>query len=120
LDQFQWSDPTGQTDYLFWAEADDGEIGYALPEEIAAGRQHFRSVLFTFNIARSPNPAHVLGQMRLAATVFATHMNCGLTATVDRAPAQGTAALEAAVRDVVAKLEACSVKPGSSSVCMLR
>jgi hypothetical protein len=120
MDQFQWSDPTGQTDYLFWAEADDGEIGYALPEEIAAGRQHFRSVLFTFNVARSPNPAHVLGQMTLAATVFAAHMNCGLTAMVDHASVEGPAALEAAVRDVVARLEACGVKPGSSSVCMLR
>lgn len=41
LDQFQWCDPTDQTDYLFWAEVDDGELGYALPEEIATGRQHF-------------------------------------------------------------------------------
>ena len=65
LDQFQWCDPTKQTDYLFWAEVNDGELGYALPEEIAAGRQHFQSVRFYFNIPRTPHPAHVLHKWRV-------------------------------------------------------
>jgi hypothetical protein len=120
MDQFQWEDPTHQTDYLFWAEADDGQIGYALPEEIAAGRQHFRSVLFTFNIARTPQPAHVLEQMERAAVAFATHLDCDLKHFIDRDSVEDTSALGAAVQQVVQALAACGQKPGSDSVCMLR
>lgn len=120
LDQFQWSDPTAQTDYLFWAEVDDGEIGYALPEEIAAGRQHFQSACFTFNIARTPHGAHVLAEMARAAAAFAKELDCQLTFMIDRAPAHGLPALEVAVRGVSEKLRACGVKPGSSPVCILR
>jgi len=120
MDQFQWSDPTDQTDYLFWAEVDDGEFGYALPEEIAAGRQHFHSVCFAFNIARTPHGAHVLSEMAKAAEAFAKELDCQLTFMIDRAPAQGLRALEIAVRGVGEKLRACGVKPGSSPVCRLR
>jgi len=120
LDQFQWRDPTDQTDYLFWAEVDDGRLGYALPEEIAAGRQHFQSVCFTFNVARTPHGAHVLKEMARAAEAFAKELDCHLTFVVDRAPVHGLRALEAAVREVAEKLRACGVKPGSRPVCMLR
>ena len=120
LDQFQWSDPTDQTDYLFWAEVDDGELGYALPEEIAAGRQHFQTVCFTFDIARTPHGAHVLKEMARAAETFAKELDCQLSFMIDRAPAHGLRALEVAVCDVGEKLRACGVKPGSGSVCMLR
>jgi len=120
MDQFQWLDPTDQTDYLFWAEVDDGEFGYALPEEIAAGRQNFRSVCFTFNIARTPHGAHVLGEMARAAEAFARELDCQLTFVIDRAPAPGLRALKIAVRVVGEKLRVCGVKPGSSPVCMLR
>lgn len=120
LDQFQWRDPTDQTDYLFWAEVDDGELGYALPEEIAAGRQHFQSVCFTLNIARTPHGAHVLNEMARAAEGFATELNGQLAFMIDRAPAHGLRALETAVREVDEKLRACGVKPGSHPVCMLR
>jgi hypothetical protein len=120
LDQFQWRDPTDQTDYLFWAEVDDGQLGYALPEEIAAGRQHFNSVQFVFNIARTPHPAHVLQEMARAAEVFAKQLDCQLNFLIDRTPAQGLQALEATVRQVSNKLQACGVKPGSSPVCRLR
>jgi ZipA-like protein with FtsZ-binding domain len=120
LDQFQWSDPTDQTDYLFWAEVDDGELGYALPEEIAAGRQHFHSVCFTFNVPRTPHGVHVLEEMARAAEAFARELDCQLIFEIDRTPAHGLHALEVAVRDVDEKLRACGVKPGSSPVCMLR
>jgi hypothetical protein len=120
LDQFQWRDPTEQTDYLFWAEVDDGQLGYALPEEIAAGRQHFDSVRFLFNIARTPHPAHVLQEMARAAEVFAQQLDCQLISMIDRTSAHGLQALEAAVRQVGEKLQACGVKPGSSPVCKLR
>jgi hypothetical protein len=120
LDQFQWRDPTDQTDYLFWAAVDDGQFGYALPEEIAAGRQHFQSVCFTFNIARTPHAAHVLKQMSRAAEAFARELDCRLSFMIDRAPAHGLGALEMAVREVSEKLRACGVKPGSGSVCRLR
>lgn len=116
MDQFQWPDPTGQSDYLFWAEV--GE--YAMPEDIAAGRQHFEHVNFHFDIARSPDPAHVLGQMARAAEVFAQHLAGELTFHVDDEPVDGLRELEAAIADVVGQLRACGVEPGSSSVCILR
>jgi ZipA, C-terminal FtsZ-binding domain len=120
MDQFQWPDPADQTDYLFWAEVDDGRVGYALPEEIAAGRQHFRGLSFTFNIARSPHGPHVLKEMVRAAEAFAKELDCRLAFMIDRAPAHGLRELEVAVRAVGAKLRACGVKPGSRPVCMLR
>jgi len=119
-DQFQWRDPTDQTDYLFWAEVDDGRLGYALPEEIAAGRQHFLSVCFTFDIARTPHGAHVLKEMARAAEAFAKELDCHLTFVIDGEPEHGLQALEVAVREVAEELRACGVKPGSSPVCMLR
>src|SRR5215470_15995763 len=120
LDQFQWHDTTDQTDYLFWAEVDDGRLGYALPEEIAAGRQHFRSVSFTFNVARTPHGAHVLKEMARAAEAFAKELDCRLTFVIDGEPAHGLQELEVAVRDVAEELRVCGVKPGSSPVCRLR
>jgi hypothetical protein len=120
LDQFQWSDPTDQTDYLFWAEVDDGQFGYALPEEIAAGRQHFHSVCFTFNVPRTPHGVHVLNEMARAAEAFARELDCQLIFEIDHTPAHGLRALEVAVRAVTEKLRACGVKPGSSPVCRLR
>ena len=120
FDQFQWPDPTDQTDYLFWAEVDDGRLGYALPEEIAAGRQHFQSVRFTFNIARTPHGLHVLKEMARAAEAFAKELDCQLVYMIDRGPAHGLQALELAVRAVGAKLRSCGVEPGSRPVCMLR
>jgi hypothetical protein len=120
LDQFQWRDPTDQTDYLFEAEVDDGELGYALPEEIAAGRQHFEKVTFYFNVARTPHPAHILQEMARAADTFAQQLDCWLVPMIDRSPAGGMPDLEAAVREVTEKLQACGVKPGSSPVCRLR
>jgi len=120
LDQFQWRDPTDQTDYLFWAEVDDGRFGYALPEEIAAGRQHFQSVCFTLNIARTPHGAHVLKEMARAAEAFAKELDCRLTFVIDREPVHGLQELEVAVRAVAEELRACGVKPGSSPVCRLR
>jgi hypothetical protein len=119
-DQFQWRDPTDQTDYLFWAEVNDGELGYALPEEIAAGRQHFQSVRFGFDIARTPHPAHVLHEMARAAECFAEQLNCQLVGMIDGEGVDGLHALEAAVSEVTEKLQACGVKPGSSPVCRLR
>jgi uncharacterized protein YunC (DUF1805 family) len=119
-DQFQWRDPTDQTDYLFWVEVNDGELGYALPEEIAAGRQHFQSVRFGFDIARTPHPAHVLQQMARAAECFALQLDGQLVAMIDGEAVDGLQALDAAVSEVTEKLQACGVKPGSSAVCMLR
>jgi ZipA, C-terminal FtsZ-binding domain len=119
LDQFRRCDPTRQTDYLFRAEVNDDELGYALPEEIAAGRQFFQSVRFGFNIPRTPHPAHVLQQMARAAECFAAQLDGRLVGMVDGKGGHGQEALEAAVRKVVKKLQACGVKPGSSSACRL-
>ena len=120
MDQFQWADPTHQTDYLFWAEVDDGEIGYALPERIADGRQHFHRVRFIFEVARSPAPQHVLGQMQRAAEAFAAEMKCDLIYSVDHVETDGVADLEAAVAKCVDALATLGVIPGSSPVCQLR
>jgi hypothetical protein len=89
LDQFQWRDPADQTDYLFWAEIDDGQFCYARPDEIASGRQHFDSVQFLLNIARTPHPAHVLQEMPRAAEAFALQLDCQLISMIDRTPADG-------------------------------
>jgi hypothetical protein len=120
MDQFQWPDDAGVSDYLFWAEVDDGEIGYALPEKIAAGQQHFATVRFTFDIARSPAPTHVLGQMVRAAEAFAKACDCALGCFVDETYVDSPAELHAAVDDVISKLTALGVKAGSSTVCRLR
>jgi cell division protein ZipA len=120
MDQFHWADPTGQTDYLFSAIVDDRQIGYALPEEIAACRQHFVTVEFTFNIARSPAPDHVLGQMIRAAGCFQQHTGCRLACLVDGQSVEGPDVLRDAVADVTRTLAALDLKPGSSTVCMLR
>jgi ZipA, C-terminal FtsZ-binding domain len=120
MDQFQWPDTSGVSDYLFWAEVDDGDIGYALPERIAAGNQNFNAVRFTFDIARSPAPAHVLDQMVRAAEAFASACDCTLACYVDDTYVDGPAQLHDAVRDVVRQLAALGVKTGSSSVCQLR
>jgi ZipA, C-terminal FtsZ-binding domain len=120
MDQFQWPDDSGVSDYLFWAEVDDGEIGYALPERIATGQQHFTTVRFTFDIARSPAPAHVLGQMVRAAEAFATSCNCTLGCFVDATYVDSPAELHAAVDEVLAKFTALGVRAGSSIVCRLR
>ncbi len=120
MDQFQWADITQQTDYLFWAVVDDGKIGYALPEEIAAGRQHFHSVMFEFDIARCPAPAHILVQMIKAAEMFADKLGGKMAAFVDQKAVEGPGALAAAVAEVEQKLCQLGVKPGSPSVCQLR
>lgn len=120
MDQFHWADPTHQTDYLFSAIVDDRQIGYALPEEIAAGRQNFFTVEFTFDIARSPAPDHVLGQMIAAAGCFQHRTGCRLACLVDGQSVEGPEVLHDAVADVVRTLTALDLKPGSSTVCMLR
>jgi ZipA, C-terminal FtsZ-binding domain len=120
MDQFQWRDPTHQTDYLFWAQVEDGRIGYALPEEIAQGEQHFTSVHFIFEIARTPAPAHVLREMIRAAAKFAEVMQGDLLLAVDETEVSDFAGLSAAVDGVVAQLAKLGVQAGSFPVCRLR
>lgn len=120
MDQFQWADPTQQADYLFWAAVDDGDIGYADPGKIAAGTQHFHGVHFFFDVARSPAPQHVLGEMQRAAAMFATTMNCDLIYLVDQVEVAGLTDLEVAVAGCIRDLQELGVKHGSSSVCQLR
>lgn len=120
MDNFQWPDPTGQTDYLFGAEADDGERGYALPEEIAAGRQEFYGVHFTLDAARTPAPVHVVDQMIRAAEAFAAETGAALAARVDSLPTEGPDALRYAAREMADGLCALGTKPGAGTVCMLR
>jgi hypothetical protein len=120
MDQFQWRDPTGQTDDLLWAEADDGRIGFALPAEVAAGRQHFTQVRFTFDIARNPHAEHTVGELIVAAQAFAAAAGCGIACHVDEARVDGPASLKAAVAETLGKLAEIGVKPGSGSVCRLR
>lgn len=119
-DQFHWSDPTNQTDFLFSADVDDGEYGYALPEEIAAGRQHFDVIRFGFTVPRSPHPHHVLQEMVRAVTVAAVELNGRAMPLIDGVEAKNVGELAAAVDGVLSQLGACGVKAGSHSVCMLR
>lgn len=119
-DQFHWNDPTDQTDFLFSADVDDGQYGYALPEEIAAGRQHFDVIRFGFTVPRSPQPHHVLREMIRAATAASAELNGRLVPLVDNIEAKSINELPAAVDRVLAQLKACAVKAGSHSVCILR
>ncbi len=120
MDCFQWPDPTRQTDHLIWVEVDDQHLGYALPEEIAAGRQHFHSIRWILDVARSPAPRHVLEEMIRAAEAFAEETRTILTPLVDGEAVETPDQLREAVSEVVAALEELGVAPGSSSVCQLR
>lgn len=119
-DQFHWNDPTGQTDYLFSAEVDDGQLGYALPEEIAAGRQHFEVIRFGFTAPRTPHPLHVLRQMIAAVQATALELDAQIAPCVDGAAVESIEALAIAVQNVVNELALLGTKPGSHSVCILR
>jgi hypothetical protein len=120
MDCFQWNDPTDQTDYLIWVEADDQKIGYALPEEIAAGRQHFAVVRFTINLARTPCPSHVVAEMIKATEIFASETGASLSHWIDQEPTDTSAALIEAAQRVADQLASLGTKPGATSVCMLR
>ncbi|MDW3117746.1 hypothetical protein [Roseovarius pacificus] len=119
MDCFQWADPTHQTDYLIWVEVDDDDLGYALPERIAAGTQNFRAVKFSFDILRSPSPIHVLSQLVAMTAAFQKVMSCRLTAYVDERAVSGEEELRLEVMKAVKTLHALGVKPGSDSVCRL-
>ena len=121
MDCFQWRDPIHQADHLIWAEVDDGDLGYALPERIAAGQQHFRAIRFILDIPRSPAPAHVLEQMlRLGAACQQLLPGCRLDAILDGRHVDGPDALRAGVASVVDALTAHGLKPGASDVLQLR
>jgi hypothetical protein len=109
-DQFQWRDPTDQTDYrrarLCVARGD--RRGTPAFSERAVWIRH------------RAHPAHVLHEMARAAECFAKQLNCQLVGMIDGEVVDGLHALEAAVSEVAEKLQACGVKPGSSPVCRLR
>ena len=120
MDCFQWADPFGRVDYLVWVEADDGQLGYVLPEEVAAGRQHFGSVNFSFDVARTPNPEHVLREMHRAAGRFAAELDRPIAMFVDAERVDDAEAMAAAVRDAVARFAALGVAPADDAVLQLR
>jgi hypothetical protein len=119
-DQFHWNDSTGQTDYLFSAEVDDGELGYALPERISVGQQHFDVIRFGFTVPRTPFPLHVLGQMISAAQATALELDGQIAPCIDGVVVSRTEELALVVQKAVDELASLGVKPGSSSVCILR
>lgn len=119
MDCFQWVDPTQQTDYLIWVEVEDDNLGYALPERIAAGQQHFRSIRFSFDILRTPSPAHVLDQLEQMAVICQQTLNCDLSAFLDQDPVADSVALRDGLARAEAALAALGLKPGGSSVCRL-
>lgn len=119
MDCFQWVDPTYQTDYLIWVEVDDGDLGYALPERIATGSQHFRAIRFSFEIPRSPAPTHVLEQLLRVSSVCQQALGCTLTACLDDETVLGPADLHEGVLKVEKALATLGLKPGSDSVCQL-
>lgn len=120
MDQFHWEDPTDQTDILFSADVDDGQLGYALPERIADGSQHFGVIRFSFPIPRTPAPLHVLQQMVRAVEATARELDARLNPQVDGRDVGSLTDLNSAVKDVIDQLEEIGVKPGSTPVCMLR
>ena len=119
MDCFQWADPTDQTDYLIWVEVDDGDLGYALPERIAAGQQNFRAIKFSFDIARSPAPEHVLDQLKIMTAACQKELSCDLAAFLDEKAVTGSEELREGVLKVVKYLDSLGIKAGSDSVCRL-
>jgi len=119
-DQFHWNDQTGQTDYLFSAEVDDGELGYALPERISVGQQHFEVIRFGFTVPRTPAPLHVLKQMISAVQATSLELDGQIAPCVDGVVVSGIEELASSVQKAVDELASINVKPGSSSVCILR
>jgi hypothetical protein len=119
MDCFQWADPTGMTDYLIWVEADDTQLGYVLPEEVAAGNQNFQTVSFSLNLLRTPQPEHVLEELFAAVSCFQEQTNCAVAGYVDTDPASNDQVVEA-TKGTVTKLAAMGLKPGSSAVCQIR
>ncbi len=120
MDCFQWADPTDQTDYLIWVEVRDGQYDYALPEEIAAGRQNFSAVRFSVELTRTPAAPHVVREMIRAAEAFASELGANLAAELDDQPCDTPDALTTAAESVAACLARLGTKPGASSVCGLR
>ncbi len=120
MDCFQWSDPTGAGDHLIWVEFNDERFGYVLPEEIGAGRQHFRWVNFTLDPARTPAPEHVLEQLIRAAETFADQMDCSIAATIDGESVGSPDALRKAVSGAVKAFARLGLKPASGSILRLR
>ncbi|MCG7518871.1 hypothetical protein [Ruegeria sp. Ofav3-42] len=119
MDCFQWADPTNQTDYLIWVEVDDGDLGYALPERIAAGEQNFRAIKFSFDILRSPAPEHVLSQLVVITAAYQKALSCNLKAFLDDDPVASPEELRQGVESAVQHLKSLGLKPGSDDVCRL-
>jgi hypothetical protein len=120
MDCFQWQDATNQVDYLIWVEVDDGTYGYALPEEIAAGRQNFSAVRFSIDPARTPSPDHVSGELVRAAQCFQKQLGGTLRAYIDDQFVDSLDQLRLAVRRLVAEFDALGMQPASNSILQLR
>lgn len=120
MDCFQWADPTEQTDYLIWVEADDGVLGYVLPEQVALGEQHFHEVRFSFTPPRSPSPQHVLEQMIRAAAAFQEQTSCNLIAIVDDEVVEGAGGMMAAIAMLVEELASANLDAGCEEICVVR
>lgn len=119
MDCFHWIDPTNPNENLVWAEVDDGELGYALPERVAAGSQHFRTIRFSFEILRSPAPTHVLGQLESIVSACQQILGCRLVACLDGDVVPGIGELRRGVLQVENALAELDLKPGSEAVCRL-
>jgi hypothetical protein len=118
MDCFHWLDETH--DPLFTVEVDDERFGYALPEEIAAGRQHFRALRFVFPPARILDPAHVFEQMARAAQCLQEQSGCQLSYEIDGEVADGPQTIKQAIADMIEDLRSIGTAPGTSAVCQLR
>ncbi|MGE6783655.1 cell division protein ZipA C-terminal FtsZ-binding domain-containing protein [Ensifer adhaerens] len=120
MDCFQWADPTDQTDYLVWVEADDGRLGYVLPEMVATGEQNFHEVRFSFTPPRTPSPLHVLEQMLRAVAMFQQHTGCSLVAKIDGKVVESPDHLMQSIMTLCEKLAAMGLKPGWSTILRTR
>jgi hypothetical protein len=118
MDCFHWLDETH--DPRFTVEVDDERFGYALPEEIAAGRQHFRALRFIFPPARTVAPFHVFEQMMRAAQCFQGQSGCQLSYDIDGEAVDGPQTIKQAIAEMVEDLRSIGTSPGTSAVCQLR
>lgn len=119
MDQYQWADTTGQTDYLVWVEAHDDALNYTLPERIAAGAQDFHAVHFIMDLRRTPAPDHVAAQMIGMARAFARATGADLVASVDGRAVDFPGGIVTAAWSAMGALGELGLAPGDDPVCRL-
>jgi len=119
---FTW----GDGDYFHWVDDEGNSLfnvststprGYFLPEQAIAGKLHVEDLTFAIRIAETRNPDAVLDSMIRAAKYAQARLGGSLGGP--DGPALDAAKLRASLQQVVAKMSAVGVAPGSKDLNVL-